>query len=231
MKRKRGAKQRSRITRLSRALTQERRSAAPKKRRSIRVQGIHTFSRRAAPIDEQMNGLFLARNYAYQFDMLQQSSEFTELFDNYKITMIELRIQMVNNPASAANLNQWVQTNLSTFPLTNWYPKLWWVIDHDGGSTETLGTMRERQGVRCRILQPNKDIVIRFRPKVNTLTYKTATTQGYAPKSIKLDMADASVPHYGVNMVFDSNGVDPSDSYPFYFRIERKFFFQCMGVR
>lgn len=231
MKRKRGAKQRSRITRLSRALTQERRSAAPKKRRSIRVQGIHTFSRRAAPIDEQMNGLFLARNYAYQFDMLQQSSEFTELFDNYKITMIELRIQMVNNPQSAANLNQWVQTNLSTFPLTNWYPKLWWVIDHDGGSTETLGTMRERQGVRCRILQPNKEIVIRFRPKVNTLTYKTATTQGYAPKSIKLDMADASVPHYGVNMVFDSNGVDPSDSYPFYFRIERKFFFQCMGVR
>lgn len=211
-----------------RVLSKPRRSLAMRKS-TVRVQGVHTFSRRAAPIDEEMNGLYLARNYAYQFDMLQQSSEFSELFDNYKITMIELRIQLLNVPSATTVLNG--QGTGLPFNPTNWYPKVWYVIDHDGGSTETLGTMRERQGVRCRILQPNKDIVIRFRPKVNTLTYKTATTQGYAPKSIKLDMADASVPHYGVNMVFDSNGLDPSDSYPFKFRIERKFFFQCMGVR
>lgn len=158
--------------------------------------------------------------------MLQQSTEFTELFDNYKINMIELRIQMISNPDSSNPLNTNTGGN-----ATNWYPKLWWVIDKDGGATETLSTMRERQGVRCKILQPNKDIVIRFRPKVQVLTYKTSTTQGYAPRAIKLDMADASVPHYGVNMVFDSNGFSPDLTYPFRFRIERKFFFMCSGVR
>lgn len=159
--------------------------------------------------------------------MLQQSTEFTELFDNYKITMIELRIQMLNNPSAFLYTNGAVNTQNQT----NWYPKLWWVIDKDGGVTETLATMRERQGVRCRVLQPNKEIVIKFKPAVRVLTYQTLTTQGYAPKSIKLDLADAAVPHYGINMVFDSNGLDPTDIYPFKFRIERKFYFQCSGVR
>jgi len=173
-----------------------------------------------------MNGLYLARNYSFTFDMLQQSTEYTELFDNYRITMIELKIQMINNVNSTWNLNTTANNN-----ATNWFPKLWYVIDKDGGATETLATMRERQGVRCRVLQPNKEIIIRFRPACRTLTYTTATTQGFAPKNIKLDMADANVPHYGVNMVFDSNGQDPLDTYPFKFRIERKFFFTCYGVR
>jgi len=176
-----------------------------------------------------MNGLYLARNYSYTFDMLQQSTEYTELFDNYRITMIELRIQLLNNPNAVTVLNG--QGAGLPFNPTNWYPKLWYVIDKDGGATETLATMRERQGVRCRVLQPNREVVIRFRPACRTLTYTTATTQGFAPKNIKLDMADANVPHYGINMVFDTNGQDPQDTYPFKFRIERKFFFTCYGVR
>lgn len=176
-----------------------------------------------------MNGLYLARNYNFTFDMLQQSTEFTELFDNYRITMIELRIQLIVNPNAAYPNN--ATTSSATVNPTNWYPKLWYVVDKDGGATETLATMRERQGVRCRVLQPNKEVVIRFKPAVRTLTYTTATTQGFAPKSIKLDMADANVPHYGINMVFDSNGQDPNDTYPFKFRMERKFFFTCTGVR
>lgn len=159
--------------------------------------------------------------------MLQQSSEFTELFDNYRMTMIELRIQMLNNPNAIGDS----LPAGNSFNRNNWYPKVWWVIDKDGGVTETLATMRERQGVRCRILQPNREIVIRFRPAVRTLTYTTATSQGFAPKNIKLDMADANVPHYGINMVFDANGVDPMDTHPYKFRIERKFFFTCTGVR
>lgn len=184
------------------------------------------FSRRCAPITESMNGLFLARNYNYTFDMLQQSTEFTELFDAYKIERVELTIQMLNNPNAYTYLNSGASTN-----ACNFYPKLWWVIDHDGGVTETLGTMRERQGVRCRILQPNRSIKISFKPKVLGLAYKTASTQGFCPKAMKIDMADASVPHYGINMIFDSNGLDPNDTFPYLFQIERKLVFKCMGVR
>lgn len=187
------------------------------------------FSRRAAPIDEEVNGTYLARNYSYTFDMLQQSTEFTELFDKYKIERIELSVFLITNPDAITVLNG--QGSGLPFNPTNWYPKLWWVIDHDGGSSETLATMRERQGVRCRVLKPNSPIKISFKPMVLGLAYKTATTQGFCPKTMAIDMADASVPHYGVHMVWDTNGIDVSDTYPFKFRIERKFIFKCMGVR
>ena len=195
-----------------------------------RVQGAHTFSRRCAVITEEMNGLNLSRMYEISFSDLVQSSDFSNMFDQYRITKVTYSIQMTNNPNSAAYPNSAAQVNNATV-LTNWYPKLWYVVDHDGGSTETISTIKERQGVRCRILHPNKELRISFMPKCRTLTYSTSSSTGYAPKNIKIDMTDINVEHYGLQCVFDSNGIDPNDTYPFRFTIERKVYFTCYGVR
>lgn len=172
-----------------------------------------------------MNGVFLARFYEVSFADMVQHTDFTSLFDQYRITKVVFTIQMINNPDAYKQLNA-VNDNVN-----NWFPKLWYIVDHDGGSTETIATMKERQGVKCRILRPNKTIKIAFRPTCRTLTYSTATSTGYAPKNIKIDMSDPNVEHYGLHCVFDSNGMDPLDAFPYNFIIERKLYFTCYGVR
>ncbi len=57
------------------------------------------------------------------------------------------------------------------------------------------------------------------------------TSTGYSPKNIKIDMTDMNVEHFGLNCVFDSQQTDPSDTQPFVFNVERKFYFTCYGVR
>jgi len=196
------------------------------KRRGIRPTGTHNFTRGMDSINEEINGLYLARYYTRKFDDMMAYGEFTNLFDNYRITKIQMTFQLINNVNATWNLNTTANNN-----ATNWYPKMWYVRDYDGGSTETISSMKERQGVKCVIMQPNKAIKISFVPRVRTLIYKTSTTEGYAPKTIKLDMADVTVPHYGLHVVWDTNGQDVLDAYPFKVCVETKFFFSCTGVR
>jgi len=193
----------------------------------VRVQSAHTFSRRVLMGDPiTVTGTFESKNLTFKFDDLVGYSEFSAMFENYRITKIVVTFQLMNNPNSYHALGTG-----SALPTANWYPKLWYTVDHDGGSDENISTMKERQGVRCKILQPNKVIRVSFKPMCRTLSYKTATTEGFAPKNIKLDMADVNVPHYGLLYLVDTNGIDPNDTYPFKIAMETQMFFTCSGVR
>lgn len=201
---------------------------APTRLSRVRAQGTHSFSRHCAAQEVTLNGLFLSRMYEVQFNDMIQSSDFTSLFDMYRITKVTYTFQLVNVPEATLVINAPAATFANG---TNWYPKMWYVMDYDGGSTETLNSIRERQGVKCRILRPNKVVKVSFTPKCRVLTYKTADTEGFAPKNIKIDMNDTDVPHYGMAVVFDTNGYDPADNYPFKIAVERKITFRCYGVR
>jgi len=166
-----------------------------------------------------------SENLEYKFTDMVGYDEFSALFENYRITKIKVTFQLINNPNARF-------TNASAVDqVANWYPKLWYTVDHDGGSDETLSSMKERQGVKCRILKPDSIITVSFTPMCRTLTYKTSTTEGFAPKNIRLDMADVTVPHYGLLYLIDTNGIDPNDTYPFKVAMETKFYFTCSGVR
>lgn len=204
------------------------RSRPRSRKSSVRVSGTHSFSRHCAAIDAEINGLLLSRQYTIQFNDMIQSADFTSLFDMYRIVKVTYKFQLINVPEAS------LVTNASSAALangTNWYPKMWYVVDHDGGATETLNSIRERQGVKCRILRPQKEVKVTFKPMCRVLTYKTADTEGFAPRNIKIDMNDTDVPHYGLAVVFDTNGLDPADNYPFKVSVERKITFQCYGVR
>lgn len=162
---------------------------------------------------------------------LVQTSDFTNLFDQYRIRRVILTIQMITNPDSAAYTNAYAQVNTAGITLPNWYPKVWWLPDYDGGPDETISSIKERQGVRCKILRPNSVVRISFVPKCRTLTYSTSTSTGYSPKNIQIDMTDTAVEHFGIKYVFDTNQQDPTDAYPFKFVVEKKLVFTCYGVR
>jgi len=201
-------------------------SMGGRKRRTVRVQGAHTFSRRMLMQTITCSDVIKSENLEYTFTQLVGYTEFSALFENYRITKITVTFQLINNPDANAYINNIAQGN-----GMNWYPKLWYTVDHDGGSDETLTTMKERQGVKCRILKPDSTIKVSFTPCCRTLTYKTSTTEGFAPKNIKLDMADVTVPHYGLLYLVDTNGYNPDDTYPFKIAMETKFNFTCGGVR
>jgi len=192
----------------------------------VRVQGAHTFSRRKLMDTITVSDVIKSENLEYAFNQLVGYTEFSSLFENYRITKIVVTFQLINNPNHTLALN-----NAGVNTPTNWFPKLWYTVDHDGGSDETLTTMKERQGVRCAIMQPNKTVRVAFKPMCRTLTYKTSTTEGFAPRNIKLDMADVNVPHYGLLYLIDTNGLNPSDTYPFSVAMETQMFFSCTGVR
>jgi len=197
------------------------------KRARVRTSGAHSFSRccaSTAPVE--MNGTFKAGSVTTAFNQLVQSSDFSSLFDQYRIQKVILTFQLITNPDAAM-----VPLSTSTFNPTNWFPKLWYITDYDGGVDETIASIKERQGVRCKIMRPNSVIRISYTPRCRVLTYSTASSTGYSPKNIKIDMTDTAVEHYGLKYVVDSNQQDPSDSYPFKFIIEQKLVFTCYGVR
>jgi len=192
----------------------------------VRISGAHKFSRFCNATEATVNGTFLSGNIVTSFNQMVQSSDFSGLFDQYRINKVVLFINIVNNP----DAGQWVNS-ATAVNQSNWYPKIWYIPDYDGGSTETLSSIRERQGVRCRFLKPNSVVKISFTPRCRVLAYSTSTATGYSPKNIKIDMTDTNVEHYGLNYVIDMQGVDVTDTQPYVVRIERKLYFTCYGVR
>jgi hypothetical protein len=197
----------------------------------VRITGKHVFSRGVDMTTEEINGLYLSRYYTVKFDDMVAYGEFTNLFDTYRIESVTMTFQLITNPNSAAYTNSDAYVNTTAKNLTNWYPKMWFVRDYDGGSTETISSMKERQGVKCRLLQPNKIVRVKYVPRVRSLIYKTSTTEGFAPKRVRLDMSDVTVPHYGLHVVYDTNGIDVTDTYPFKIAVETRIKFSATGVR
>jgi len=202
---------------------------APKRKVSLNA---HSYSRYSSAVTLDVTATTLQDERQFKFEDILSYSEFTALYDSYKMTKVVMMIQLISNPDSAYPLNT-SSTGFLTNP-TNWYPRWWYIKDYDGGGADSLATIKERQGVKCFVLRPNKIHRIVIRPKVLIQTYAGATSTGYLQsqsKSLFIDMANTAVPHYGLNSVIDCMGQDPSDSYPFKIRVEFKYFFTCKDVR
>lgn len=162
----------------------------------------------------------------FTLDDVKSYTDFTNLYDQFKISHAQVHFTLITNPDATLAHNQLAQYN-----PTNWYPKIWWVYDSDDSSTISLSAMKERQGVKFRMLQPNKTIIMNVKPKALVQTYSTPTGTGYAPKRIWLDCATGyNVKHYGLKYVIDTLGQDPNDTYPFKVRVEIKYWLRFKGV-
>jgi hypothetical protein len=196
------------------------------KRRNISLNK-HSFSRYGEAGTVSFNAIGQASDWDFKFNQIINYTEFSSMFDNFRIDYVIMKMQLITNP-DANTLNN---VN-STFNSNNWFPKLWYIRDYDGGGSETLSSIKERQGVSFFVLKPNKEYSIKIMPKVAVQTYRTSTTTGYAPKRLFLDFVNGlDVPHYGLKTVFDTLGVDPSDSTGFQVRWEVKYYFTCKDVR
>lgn len=191
----------------------------------------HRFSRYTSAATLEVTSTTQTDERQFKFEDLLGYSEFTALFDSYRIDKVVMMIQLVSNPDAFGPTNTSTPGQNAT---ANFYPKWWYIRDYDGGGADSLAAIKERQGVKCFVLRPNVIKRIVIRPKVLIQAYYSSVSAGYLQqkgKSMFVDMANTAVPHYGLNSVVDCNGIDPVDTYPFKIRYEFKFFFTCKDVR
>lgn len=154
-------------------------------------------------------------------------AEFTTLFDSYMITGVMLQIKMINNPDGAWPLN----SASSTGNTANFYPTIWYVPDHDDHNTVTLAQIKEFERVRHKVLRPNTELNIMLRPTTLNQVFRSTLTTGYAENRKRqwLDLAQTDIPHYGIKLVLDFEGITPAAS--FSFKINAKYYFRTKNVR
>ena len=216
---------------IARAAKKQRKYASRGRSRSMRYssmrRNVHLY-RRHAPAVEHTFTVDTGAAQSFQIGDLANSSEFTQLYDQYKITRVVLRFQLVNVPDSG--LVYAPGTNTGTYQSTNFYPKLWYYADYDDTTPPTTTNIREVGKARCRVLRPNSMVTVSVKPAILNQLYRTPTTTAYSPVwNQRIDCSQGDVPHYGLKYAFDLNGV--SSTTAFKVRVERTYYLTMYNTR
>jgi len=133
----------------------------------------------------------------FQFNDLPESTQFAALYDQYKIHKVILHVELMTNPNASWFINQGsgVSNNY------NFYPRMWFIRDHDDYIAPTVSGLASYSRVQERILTPTKSIKIGLKPSILEQTYSGARSVKFNPGW--LDMADVNVPHYGIKFAID----------------------------
>lgn len=204
MRRRRPYRRTARIVR-SRRSTQRRRQVHQYKRTCQKLQLAGS-----APYAPLLSSFLFVANDVPNF------SDFTGLYDQYKINMVILKFRLYNTPdAQAAGVNQ-----------SN-YPTLYYARDYDDVTTPaSLNEIRERGDCQQRILRADRYVYIKIKPKLLMPIYQPVSNT-YAPiRSRPIDMTAIATPHYGLKWAID-NLANPN----FLLTVEADYYFTCYGTR
>lgn len=129
--------------------------------------------------------------YAMTFELnrLTNYTEFTALYDQYKITGVKVYFDYSTDTAPVSDPHVAI-------------PKIWAVRDYDDATTPTIDDMT--QSTRVKVIRPfpNKTYSMFLRPAVLNQVYKSVVSTGNVPKWGQwIDCNDSSVPHYGLKLV------------------------------
>lgn len=153
--------------------------------------------------------------YSFNLAQLPGVTDFSNLFDRYMITHVQLRFYLKIDPSA--------QT-----AATATYPKLYTVKEYDDSSTPTtLDQLREHNKCQVRVLFPNRPVIVNIKPAVLSEVYRGVATTSYTPKWKQwIDMENRDVPHYGLKW-----GIDDFTNTNYKLDIEGKMWFACKDQR
>lgn len=215
------------------------RAGRPYKKSSIpRAPQVHSFSRMSNnfQISLAAGQSFSNGSILFQLDNLINYGEFTALFDQYKITKVDIYFKLHTNPYQLyATQNS---GTVAPYAAPTTFPTLWLHNDKDDSTAMTRAEFQERQRTVRKVLQPNKIVKWTCRPTILTQLYRTVATTGYAPKYGQfIDCAQPNVPHYCTKWGIDYDGyvVPPIQVNPYgqdiTVGVEMRYYFTCRDVR
>lgn len=169
--------------------------------------------------------------FSVQFQLadIPNPTEFSALYDQYKMCGAKFTIKMVNAP-EATYVN-----NGSANSYTNFYPTLWYTRDYDDVGLLTLDEMRQYKTARKVVLRPNKEVSIFTKPRMLRQVFATTTGTGYEVAKTKfIDFANIVLPYYGLKACIDYEGQElplSASTNQWRFRVNVKYYFMCKNVR
>lgn len=198
-----------------------------KRARSLVKYNVHSYKRYATVVNYQVAAGATAHNNSFVFTLsdVRNSSEFTTLYDQYMITGVLCRFQLINNPDANNNLNVTTTSN-----AMNFYPRLYYVRDYDDVGIEATNDIRERGNAATRILRPNSEVKIFVRPSIRNNVYLDGVTPASSPLWRQwLDCSSAGVPHYGLKFSIDMLGVTSLQDC--FVRVEKTYYLKFKNSR
>lgn len=191
---------------------------------------MHMYRRYGQPISWSYagDGSSVSNSQAVTFSLsdVQAANELTQLYDQYKICAVVVKIQLLNNPDQIypPGSNPSTTTTNPTY-----HPKLWYYRDFDDSTPPSgLDVMREVGKAKCFTMNPNRTYTFKVKPAVLNLLSGT-TTQPIWPK--RLDCSASTQTHYGMKFVLDWNGTPPLNTAPIKLRIEKLYYLKMFNSR
>lgn len=153
-------------------------------------------------------------NMSFALADLPDVSDFTNLYDEYRLVAVQVRIE----PQFSANFPWANQSGTQLYTA----PRIYATVDTDGfGGIMTLNQMLQHGNMK--FSRPGAGLTVTVKPKFQSVvdTAQTAkNTKGW------LDCANTGVKHYGINLLVDGGNAEGLN-----FRIIRTYIFGCRGTR
>lgn len=173
------------------------------------AQQLHRFVRRKVTSYDLNSDLFYAdsgswayNNYSFAATDTPNFSEFSALFEQFRIDKIVAKIYFNNNVTSG-------QTDIATSANTNVNQiNCFWIRSTDT-SRDNLGSgeldAMQNSGLKQTVLarSSGKPITIAITPNILNASYETASATAYTPAYKKwISMTDSGTVHYGLSIAF-----------------------------
>jgi len=169
-----------------RAVRRPRRRAALRRSRMPRsmVQSVHYFKRSVwLPSQFTMGAAAVFGALNFNLNALPNATEFTTLFDQYKICNVKVSFMPRGNSAEGGTNN-----NIG---------KLFTVIDYDDDTAPT-SIDQLMQYPNLTTTAASRTLTRSLKPKFAASVYQTAVLSGYGARTGWLDCDATVVPHYGI---------------------------------
>lgn len=169
----------------------------------------------------------LDQAFSFYLSDVTNYTDFTNLYDQYRINMVVMKVRMVNVPEAYAQAGSTVTPN-----SMNMYPRIWWTLDYDDTTAENWTTLKQRGTAKFKHMNPRKDTKIVIRPRPLIQLYNSAIDAGYAThKKCWINCANSDVPHYGLKWSIEAAGFTPVNLAPYSFSVDTIYYLQLRNSR
>lgn len=141
--------------------------------------------------DNITNTQGVAFSHIFRLSQMPQASEFTSLFDKYKIAKIVYTVMFQHNQSGVTT-----QGVLPILHLTG--------DDDDATVPGGLSELQQRMGVKRYVMGATTVAKYSIYPKIAAEVYNSAVSTGYAVRRGYVSTANADVPHYAIKGIINN---------------------------
>lgn len=143
---------------------------------------------------------------------LPNYTEYTDLFDEYRINYIVMKFLPITRGTQVSLAGMSSVLN----PVNNfgWYqPQIHICPDYNDADTpSSIASLQQKHGYR--VTEFNKPVILKFRPAVSPMIYRSAATTAYGTKWKQwLHQQYTDTPHYGAKWII--TGLNESHAFTY----------------